>query len=185
MKPTAYASYLLLLIGTSFFARAAFASDVSLETGIIDAFRTLKYTSYAIVVIAALVGAGVFTYMHKRLLSFDRWFGLGVCGLLAVILFYASASRILDDTADVCWVITDANEQLMLPCAQGRENIADLIGLKSLYVAVSPRDILAQGMPEPIGPAMINFMIYGSLLLSSLGLCLFFQWISKNFIIGR
>ena len=181
MIPT-YISRLLFSVLALTIAGVAF-SDVPLETGIIDAFRTLKAWSYFYCGVAALIGAMVYTYMHKRRLSFDRWAGLAVSLVLIMLLFEASSSKMLDDTAKVCWVITDANEPLMLPCAQGRESLANIFGVKSLYVTVFPRDILAQGIPEPIAPIAIKFMLYGSLLLSSLGLCLFFQWLSKNFLI--
>lgn len=169
---------MLLIAGTVF-------AEVPIETGIIDAFATLKISTYVIVFLSALIGAGVYTYRHKKILKFDKLFGLSTALVLTIVLYQISASQILDDTSKVCWVITDASDQLISPCAQGRENLANLIAFKSLYTTISPRQMLEQGIAEPIGPVAIKFMIYVSLLLSSLGLCALFQWLSKKFFIYR
>jgi len=177
-------SQVLVSVSLMLVASMAFA-EVPIETGIIDAFATLKVSTYVIVFLSALIGAGVYTYRHKKILKFDRLLGLVTTLILTIVLYQGAASQILDETAKVCWVMTDANDQLISPCAQGRESLANLIGLKSLYITISPRQILDTGIAEPIGPIAIKFMIYFSVLLSSLGLCTLFQWLSKKFFIYR
>lgn len=173
-----------MLIVSALVTNMAFA-EVPVETGIIDAFATLKVSTYVIIFLSALIGAGVYTYRHKKILKFDRLFGLLTALVLTIVLYQGAASQILDDTSKVCWVMTDASDQLISPCAQGRESLANLMGLKSIYTTISPRQILETGIAEPIGPIAIKFMIYVSLLLSSLGLCTLFQWLSKKFFIYR
>ncbi len=182
--PFTLLSRLVVAVSVLLLTSTAFA-EVPVETGIIDAFATLKMSTYVFTLLAALTGAGVYTYRHKKILKFDKLFGLATALVLTIILYQISASQILDDTSKVCWVITDASDELISPCAQGRENLANLIGLKSLYTTISPRQMLETGIAEPIGPIAIKFMIYVSLLLSSLGLCALFQWLSKKFFIYR
>lgn len=179
-----FLSRVLVVVSMLLVTGAAFA-EVPIETGIIDAFATLKVSTYVIVFLSALIGAGVYTYRHKKILKFDKLFGLSTALVLTIFLYQICASQILDDTSKVCWVITDASDELISPCAQGRENLANLIGLKSLYTSISPRQMLETGIAEPIGPVAIKFMIYVSLILSSLGLCALFQWLSKKFFIYR
>lgn len=177
-----YTPRILLAIFAAIISSIAIA-EVPVETGIIDAFRTLKVSTYVFILLAALIGAGVYTYRHKKILKFDKLFGLATALVLTIVLYEVGASQILDDTSKVCWIITDASDQLISPCAQGRENLSNLIGMKSLYTSIWPRQMLEQGIAEPIAPIAIKFMVYVSLLLSSLGLCALFQWISKKFFI--
>ena len=163
-------------------AAMADSSGIPVEAGIIDAFKTLKMSVYAILLVSALAGTFLYLFRHQRYLSWDKLSGLALALVLTFGLYAATSQVVLDDTAKVCWVITDANDSLMPPCAQGREDLANVLGIKSAYVAIWPRQVLEQGMPEPIRPIAIKFMLYGSLLLGVLGLYALFQWLAKKFL---
>lgn len=167
-----------ILIVSALVTSMAFA-EVPVETGIIDAFATLKVSTYALLVIAIAIGTTVSIYRYKRGLP-SLWIGLAISTVLTVVFFEASAWAILDDTAKVCWVMTDANDQLISPCAQGRESLANLIGLKSIYTTISPRQILETGIAEPIGPIAIKFMIYFSLVFVAVGVTRLLQVVTKK-----
>ena len=131
-----FLSKTFILIMSALVTNMAFA-EVPVETGIIDTFATLKVSTYALLVIAIAIGTTVSIYRYKRGLP-SLWIGLAISTVLTIVFFEASAWALLDDTAKVCWVMTDANDQLMSPCAQGRESLANLIGLKSIYTTISP-----------------------------------------------
>lgn len=175
-KPTLFS---LLFISC---AAMADSSGIPVEAGIIDAFKTLKISVYIILLVSVLVGVALYLFRHQRFLSWDKLSGLVLALALTFGLYAATSHVVLDDTAQVCWVITDANDSLMPPCAQGREDLANVLGLKSAYVAIWPRQVLEQGMPEPIRPVAIKFLLYGSLLLAVLGLYALFQWLAKRFL---
>ncbi len=59
-----------ILIVSALVTSMAFA-EVPIETGIIDAFATLKVSTYVIIFLSALIGAGVYTYRHKKIFKFD------------------------------------------------------------------------------------------------------------------
>lgn len=167
-----------ILIVSALVTNMAFA-EVPIETGIIDAFATLKVSTYALLVIAIVIGTTVSIYRYKRGLP-SLWIGLAISTVLTIVFFEASAWAVLDDTAKVCWVMTDANDQLISPCAQGRESLANLIGLKSIYTTISPRQILETGIAEPIGPIAIKFMIYFSLVFVAIGVTRLLQIVTKK-----
>ncbi len=171
-------SQVLVGVSSLLIASLAFA-EVPIETGIIDAFATLKVSTYVLLVIAIAIGTAVSIYRYKRGLP-SLWIGLAISTVLTVVFFEASAWAILDDTAKVCWVMTDANDQLISPCAQGRESLANLIGLKSIYTTISPRQILETGIAEPIGPIAIKFMIYFSLVFVAVGVTRLLQVVTKR-----
>lgn len=173
-----FLSKTFIVITAVLMTNIAFA-EVAIETGIIDAFATLKVSTYVLLAIAIAVGTTISIYRYKRGLP-SLWIGLATSTVLSVIFFEASAWAILDDTAKVCWVMTDASDQLISPCAQGRESLANLIGLKSIYTTISPRQILETGIAEPIAPIAIKFMIYISLIVSALGLTRLLQVVTKK-----
>lgn len=173
-----FLSKTFILIMSALVTNMAFA-EVPVETGIIDTFATLKVSTYALLVIAIAIGTTVSIYRYKRGLP-SLWIGLAISTVLTIVFFEASAWALLDDTAKVCWVMTDANDQLMSPCAQGRESLANLIGLKSIYTTISPRQILETGIAEPIGPIAIKFMIYFSLVFVAVGVTRLLQIVTKK-----
>lgn len=173
-----FLSKTFILIVSALVTNMAFA-EVPVETGIIDAFATLKVSTYALLVIAIVIGTTVSIYRYKRGLP-SLWIGLAISTVLTIVFFEASAWAVLDDTAKVCWVMTDANDQLISPCAQGRESLANLIGLKSIYTTISPRQILETGIAEPIGPIAIKFMIYFSLVFVAIGVTRLLQIVTKK-----
>lgn len=167
------------------FTNAAFAEDFPIETGIIDAFATLKVATYASMAVSVFMGVIVYIYRFKKFGGkFGHVYGMLTALCLTLGLYQINASLILDETAQVCWVITDAADQLIYPCAQGRESLSNLIGLKSLYTTISPRQILETGMAEPIGPIAIAFLIYTSLVLASIGLCRLGQLVVRRMFFG-
>lgn len=179
-----FLSRVLVVVSMLLVTGAAFA-EVPIETGIIDAFATLKVSTYVFIGISVIAGVAVYIYRFKKFGGkLGHVYGLLTAMILTLVLFQVGSSQILDDTSKVCWVITDASDQLISPCAQGRESLANLIGLKSIYTTISPRQMLEQGIAEPIGPIAIKFMIYISLILASLGLCRLGQLVVRKVFFG-
>lgn len=173
-----------MLIVSALVTNMAFA-EVPVETGIIDAFATLKVSTYVFLILSIIAGVAVYIYRFKKFGGkLGHVYGLLTAMILTLVLYQVGASQILDETAKACWVMTDANDQLMSPCAQGRESLANLVGLKSIYITISPRQILETGIAEPIGPIAIKFMIYISLILTSLGLCRLSQLVVRKVLFG-
>lgn len=173
-----------MLIVSALVTNMAFA-EVPVETGIIDAFATLKVSTYVFLILSIIAGVAVYIYRFKKFGGkFGHVYGLLTAMIFTLCLYQVGASQILDETAQACWVMTDANDQLMSPCAQGRESLANLVGLKSIYTTISPRQILETGIAEPIGPIAIKFMIYISLILTSLGLCRLSQLVVRKVLFG-
>lgn len=173
-----------ILIVSALVTNMAFA-EVPVETGIIDAFATLKVSTYVFLILSIIAGVAVYIYRFKKFGGkLGHVYGLLTAMILTLVLYQVGASQILDETAKACWVMTDANDQLMSPCAQGRESLANLVGLKSIYTTISPRQILETGIAEPIGPIAIKFMIYISLILTSLGLCRLSQLVVRKVLFG-
>ena len=171
-------SRLVVAVSVLLLTSTAFA-EVPVETGIIDAFATLKISTYVFLGLAIATGTAVSIYRYKRGLP-SLWIGLAISTVLSVVLFEIGAWAILDDTAKVCWIMTDASDQLISPCAQGRESLANLIGLKSLYTTISPRQMLEQGIAEPIGPIAIKFMLYFSLIFVAVAVTRLLQVVTKK-----
>lgn len=177
-------SQILVSVSLMSVASMAFA-EVPIETGIIDAFATLKVSTYVFLLISVLSGVAVYIYRFKKFGGkLGHVYGLLTAMILTLVLYQVGASQILDETAKACWVMTDASDELISPCAQGRESLANLIGLKSIYTTISPRQILETGIAEPIGPIAIKFMIYISLVLTSLGLCRLSQLVVRKVLFG-
>lgn len=179
-----FLSKISILTVSALMTNMAFA-EVPIETGIIDAFATLKVSTYVFLLISVLSGVAVYIYRFKKFGGkLGHVYGLLTAMILTLVLYQVGASQILDETAKACWVMTDANDQLMPPCAQGRESLANLIGLKSIYTTISPRQMLETGIAEPIGPIAVKFMIYISLILTSLGLCRLSQLVVRKVLFG-
>ncbi len=179
-----FLSKTFIVITAALMTNVAFA-EVAIETGIIDAFATLKVSTYVFLLISILSGVAVYIYRFKKFGGkLGHIYGLLTAMILTLCLYQVGASQILDETAKACWVMTDATDQLIAPCAQGRESLSNLIGLKSIYTTISPRQILETGIAEPIGPVAIKFMIYTSLILTSLGLCRLSQLIVRKVMFG-
>ena len=160
----------------------ALAQQADMSTSAIDNFNLLKWSSYGAVVIAAIIGASVFRYMHKRFMQYDRWVG-ALISLFSVILLYWGAKSFAlgyHGNTDFCLNNLSTTDEMLGPCVQGREALADMFGFKSIYVHFWPREILEQGIAMPLSLNMLNLMIYGSLVVGALVAYLVFKPIAQK-----
>ncbi len=158
-------------------------ADVPIEAGIVDVFNALKIYAWTIIIILAFIGAGVYAYRRKRMLS-TKWIGFLV-PLSSFIIFWAVSMLVMNNTTKVCWDITNISDPLMPPCAQGRETLANIIGGKSLWTTVFPQQILEQGMAEPMAPIAIKLILFISLLVVTFLLYFLSKVIVEKFFIHR
>lgn len=158
-------------------------ADMPIEAGIVDVFNTLKIYAWIIVVILATIGAGVYAYRRKRMLS-TKWIDF-VFPLISLMIFWLVSTLVMNNTTKVCWDIANISDPLMPPCAQGREALANIIGGKSLWTTVFPQQILEQGMAEPMAPMAIKLILYISLAVVTFLLYFLSKVIVEKFLIHR
>jgi len=161
---------LIVCLWLLFMSSCALAQQVDMSSSAIDNFNLLKMLSYVAVGIAAIIGASVFRYMHKRFMQYDHWIG-AVFSLVSVILLYLGAKSFAlkhNGNTDFCLNNLSTTDEMLDPCVQGREALADILGFKSIYVHFWPKEILEQGGIAPISLNMINFMIYASFIVGTL-----------------
>ncbi len=174
--------YLPLFVSTLIAPNLANA-DVAIEAGIVSVFHTLKIYAWIVIVVVAFMGAFVYVYRRKRMLS-TRLIGL-VVSFFSPILFWVVSMLVMSSTTKVCWNITNISDPLMPPCAQGREALANIIYGKSMWTTIFPQQILEQGMADPLAPIAIKFIVFMSVSFITFVIYFVLKLMAEKFIIHR
>ncbi|MEK7152324.1 MAG: hypothetical protein AAB834_00100, partial [Patescibacteria group bacterium] len=138
--------------------------------------------AWIVMLLAATAGLTVYYYMHKRIMEYDSVSGLGITLISAPIMFWFVQIFVLT-TASSCLhldVVVGASASPFDDiCRAGREHVANSLGLRSLWSALSSQQVI-EGVLAPIAPGVIKVLMYLSSIIGSGALYLIFKPLVKQ-----
>lgn len=147
---------------------ATVAGDAALASLKSD-FDLLKILGLVGIVVAVVLGLGLYAYRHRRLMQYDAVLGLLLAVLVAPVLF-AGFTQILGAESRACFSATVAGGADAVPfdsaCASAREGAANMIGLKSLWRTVMGESIV-NGMIASLGAGVVKLLMYLSVTVGA------------------